>query len=156
MSEHEFYKERVVIHHDAAHPHEHVVREDYVEDAPTRVEHIYYDDGERRQDVRSRGVVREEILSFRRGVYLVLDIVEGLLVIEFLLKLFSVSAANPFAAFMDAITYPFVAPFGSLVSWITPYVAVNWSILIALIAYGLFAYLLIALFESGIRAAYRR
>ncbi len=145
MAEHEFYREKTVIHHTAAHS----------EETPARVEHVYYDPQDQRGNWHTRSVVRGEIISFRRGVFLVVDVVEILLAVEFILKLFVVSA-GPFTAFMDAITYPLIAPFGSITTWLSPYVALNWSILIALLAYTLVAYLLVALFESGVRAAYRR
>jgi hypothetical protein len=137
------------------------VREEVIREEPvSRVERFYqspratiHDD---RRDWRSRRIVRGEILSFRRGVYLILNVVQILLVAEFLIKLFALSAANPFVAFMNTLTYPLIAPFGSLVTWLNPYFAINWSILLAMVVYGLLAYLFIALFEGGIRAAYRK
>ncbi len=158
MADKEIYKEKVIIHHDSAVPHEHVVREEIIRETPQdRVERFYHSPAhDDRRDWHTRRIVRNEILSFRRGVYLLLNLIEILLIAEFLVKLFGFSAANPFAAFINTITYPLIAPFGNLITWITPYFALNWSILVAIIVYGFIAYLFVALFESGIRAAYRK
>jgi hypothetical protein len=162
MSDKEIYKEKVIIHHDdVSVPHEHVVREEIIRETPgARVERFYnsprhtvHDD---RRDWRTRSIVRNEIISFRRGVYLILNIIQVLLIAEFLVKLFALSPANPFVAFIDTITYPLIAPFGNLITWITPYFAINWSIVVAMLIYGLIAYLFVSLFEGGIRAAYRK
>ncbi len=155
MAEREIYKEKVITHHTNG---DREVREDVhiVHEGPG-VEHVYHDDRrERRRNLRTRGTVRREILSFRRGIYLLFDIVTIILVAEFFVRLFGFSPANPIVALIDALSYPFLAPFGSILTFVTPFIAINWSILIAIIVYGIFAYLVVALFESGIRAAYRR
>ncbi len=121
------------------------------------VDHVYYEDRrERRRNWRTRHAVRNGILTFRRGVYLVLEIVEALLVVEFLIRLFGLSPVNYFVAFMNALTLPLLVPFGNISTLIAPYYVIDWSIIFAILLYGLLAYILIALFESGIRAAYRR
>ena len=162
MADKEIYKEKVIIHHDSVVPHDHIVREEIIREVPVdRVERFYNtprhttvpDD---RRDWRTRRIVRNEILSFRRGVYLLLNIVQVLLIAEFLVKLFALSPVNPFVAFLNTITYPLTAPFGAFVTWISPYFAINWSIVIAMVVYAIIAYLFVSLFEGGIRAAYRK
>lgn len=166
MAEQEFYKEKFVTHHgpdaDSNQPHDHIyeergrTREHYA----GRVEHSYYDHDyageERRRDWRRRGLVRSEILTFRRGVFILLDVIEALLVIEFFIRLFGVLPSNFIVSLVNALTFPLISPFGNITTFAPPYFLINWSIVLALLIYGLIGYLMIALFEGGIRSAYRR
>lgn len=115
--------------------------------------YLVHDD---RRDYRTRRIVRNEVLSFRRGAYLILNIAQILLIARFFVELFGLSNANPLAAFIRIISYPLVAPFGNIVTYAAPYLAINWSILVAILVYALITWIVVNLFESGIRSAYRR
>ena len=119
----------------------HVVHED----------HVVHD-----HDRSARREVRRQISGFRSGVYLILDIIEIVLIAEFFVKLFGLNPFNPIVRFIDILSYPLYAPFAGLMTAITPYFIINWSILIAMIVYALLAYFIVALFASGGRASYRR
>ncbi len=135
-----------------------------------KVEKVVYEDGhehlvrdghghlvpEDRRDHRTRRAVRSEILSFRRGAYMILNILQIVLIARFIVELFALSNANPFAAFIRLLSYPLTAPFGNIVTYVAPYLAINWSILVALLVYALITWLVVNLFEGGIRSAYRR
>lgn len=164
MSDQEFYKEKTVVHHNpdavSGRPHDHIYekREKVREHYDGRVEHVYYGDdfGERRRDWRKRSLVRSEMLTFRRGVLILLDIIEALLVIEFFIRLFGVLPVNFFVNLVNALTYPLIAPFGNITTFVPPYFLINWSIILAILIYGAIAMVVITLFEGGIRSAYRR
>jgi YggT family protein len=85
-----------------------------------------------------------------QAVWYVLGVIESLLLIRFLLKLF---AANPNAGFTEMIyslTYPFVAPFIGVFS--SPRLegsVMEWASLLAMLIYWLFAWAVVKLFLMG-------
>lgn len=159
MADKEIYKEKVIIHDSHAHADEvpERVHEEIIRHEPERVvhEHIIHDERPARRDWRARQRARNEAWSLRRGVYLVLDIIEVILIAEFFVKLFGFNPYNPLVALIDALSYPFLAPFAGFFTPISPYFVINWSILIAMVVYALLAYLVIAVFEAGIWESYR-
>ena len=128
----------------------HVVHED---DHFAHDEHHHEGD---RHDYQTRRQVRHQIVGFRKGAYLILDIIEVILIAEFFIKLFGFSAVNPLVRLINILSYPLYAPFAGFMTPVAPYFVINWSILIAMIVYALLAYIIVALFSSGIRSAYRR
>ncbi len=85
-----------------------------------------------------------------QAVWYVLGVIESLLLIRFLLKMF---AANPYAGFTDfiySLTYPFVAPFVGVFNPARVEGSVmEWGTLLAMLIYWLFAWAIIKLFLMG-------
>jgi len=84
-----------------------------------------------------------QIYRAQQVVYLVFGIIEVLIAIRFLLRLFGADPTAPFSAFILAITAPFVAPFVG----VFPNTAVSGAVfepasLLAMIVYALIAWLL--------------
>jgi hypothetical protein len=81
--------------------------------------------------------------KLRQAVLLVFTIINGLIAIRFVLRVFGANQDAPFAAFVYGITAPFLAPFFGLFG--TPRVngsAVEWFSLVAIVAYMLLAWVL--------------
>lgn len=147
---HEIHKEKIIYKDSDGSPR---VREEIREHIYEDHQHVVH---EGRHNNHSRRVVRREILSFRHGAYLILDIIQVLLIARFFVELFGFSSVNSLVNIIRMVTYPLIAPFGNIITYVMPTFALNWSILIAMLVYGLLAYIFIALFESGMRGAYRR
>ncbi len=81
-------------------------------------------------------------------VYYILNIIEALLVIRFILKLLGANANAGFTSGMYAITDPLVLPFKGIFA--TPAAAgsvLEWSTIIAMIIYALIAYGIVQLLQ---------
>ncbi len=61
------------------------------------------------------GFSQEDLRRFTGLIHLGFGILNGLIAIRFLLKLMAANPANPFAAFIYTITYPFLFVFQGLV-----------------------------------------
>ncbi len=86
-------------------------------------------------------------------VYYILNIIEALLVIRFILKLLGANAASGFVSGIYAVTEPLMAPFRGIFA--TPSAqgsVLEWSTIIAMIIYALVAYGIVQL----LRIAYAR
>ncbi|MDQ3018831.1 MAG: YggT family protein [bacterium] len=74
-------------------------------------------------------------------VYYVLNVIEALLLIRFILKLLGANNASGFTSGIYAITEPFVLPFRGIFPTPTASGSVlEWSTIIAMIIYALIAY----------------
>lgn len=86
-------------------------------------------------------------------VYYILNFVEALLLIRFLLKLFGANTVAGFTSGVYAITEPFVMPFkGIFAAPAADGSVLEWSTIIAMIIYALIAYGIVQL----LRIAYAR
>lgn len=102
-------------------------------------------------------VVEERIDEPERRVYtfkvtqliwLIFGIIEGLILIRVVLKLIAANPAAPFAAFIYAVTEPFLQPFIGLTG--TPSaggVVLELSSIIAVIVYALLAWLIVKIID---------
>ena len=82
-----------------------------------------------------------------RIVYLVLGVLEGLLLIRFVLALLGANRANDFAQFVFELSTPFVAPFKGLFNVQTVYGASRFEVetLVAMIIYALIGAVILAI-----------
>ncbi len=88
-------------------------------------------------------------LTVQRVVYFIASVINGLLLVRFLLSLFGANRNNGFADFIYDLTGPLVAPFRSLFS-IDRTIGTTNSVfeietLVAMIVYGLIAWLIVRL-----------
>ena len=83
-----------------------------------------------------------------RIIQYLVGLLNGLLLIRFILSLLGANPANAFANLIYSITYPFVAPFFSLFNYDLRYGVSNFEIytLLAILVYSLIAYAIIRLF----------
>lgn len=83
-----------------------------------------------------------------RSIYWFFGILELLLAVKFLLRLFGANTENQFAQLIQSLTAPFLAPFSTL--FVSPTSEGGGSIfdlniIIAMIIYGILSYLLVSL-----------
>ena len=83
-----------------------------------------------------------------RSIYWFFGILELLLTVKFLLRLFGANTENQFAQLIQSLTAPFLAPFSTL--FVSPTSEGGGSIfdlniIIAMIIYGILSYLLVSL-----------
>lgn len=89
-------------------------------------------------------VRRERTLKIQKGIYLVFGILEGLLLIRFVLNLLGANPAAGFAQFIYRITDPFLAPFVGLFGTARFEVGVfEVNLLVAILVYALIAWVLV-------------
>lgn len=101
----------------------------------------------------SGSVVRSRITEDLPGpggrfafVYYILNVLEALLIIRFLLKVLSANSSAGFTSGIYAITDPFVAPFrGIFPTSAAQGSVVEWNAIIAMIVYALIAYAIVQL-----------
>ena len=82
------------------------------------------------------------------SIYSIIGIIEILLMLRFILRLLGANAQNEFARLINNLSAPFIAPFSTLFISPTSDSGANIfdvNIMIAIIAYGVLSYLLIAL-----------
>ena len=82
------------------------------------------------------------------SIFWLVGILEILLVIRFLLRLFGANPQNEFAQLINNLSAPFIAPFSTLFISPTSGAGANIfdvNIAIAIVAYGLLSYLLVSL-----------
>jgi hypothetical protein len=82
-------------------------------------------------------------------IWLLTDVVEGLLAFRFLLKLFGANPDAAFTAFMYTLTQPFVAPFVAVFPTSYAYASgtiFEWGSLLAMFVYWFIAWAIIRLF----------
>ena len=109
---------------------------------------------------RYQDEVQAERISARRGrrlgrfgqiVYIALGALEALLIIRFVLKLLAANPGAAFTSFIYGLTQVFVAPFeGVFPSPRTNGSIVEVSTLLAIIVYGLIAWLIVSIIEAMI------
>ena len=93
--------------------------------------------------------VPQETIVVSRAVFYILDVIESLLAIRFLLKAFGASSVASFVRFMYSITDPLVAPFrGIFPPAVEQGLAIDWPTLVAMLVYALIAYLIIRLVRA--------
>jgi uncharacterized protein YggT (Ycf19 family) len=81
-----------------------------------------------------------------RVLHLVLDLLEGLLTLRFVLKMFGANAANGFIGVLYGATDPLVAPFrGILADGTARRYVFEWSTILAIVVYAILVYLVIRL-----------
>ncbi len=86
---------------------------------------------------------RGAVYKLRQAIYLVFGIIEGLIAIRFLLRLFGANPGAAFAAFIYNATAPLLAPFIGLFG--TPRFdgsVLEWHSLVAIVVYALIAWVL--------------
>lgn len=88
------------------------------------------------------------ILRFTQVIWFICGISEIILGFRFGLKILGASAYSGFSLFIYTLSYPFVRPFQGIVrEGINGIYVVEWSTLIAMAAYFVVAYILIALLQ---------
>lgn len=89
------------------------------------------------------------VIKLQQVVYFLYSVLATLLILHIILSLFGANRSNGFANFIYNVSNPFVAPFRGLFGYKTQYGVSRFEIesVIALIVYGLVAWLLIRLFE---------
>lgn len=99
----------------------------------------------------SHSTADQPVFKGQQFIYLLYGILAGLLAIRILLSLLGANKSNAFADLIYTITGPFVAPFRGLFGYKVEAGISRFEIetLIAILVYGLFAWLLIKLFELG-------
>ncbi len=81
-------------------------------------------------------------------IYYVLDVVEIILALRLIFRLFIANPGNPFVTFIYALTAPLVAPFrGIFYNTNSVGVYFEWATVIAMIIYALIAYIIVRLIE---------
>lgn len=86
--------------------------------------------------------------ALKRFLYFLLGIVELFLLVQFLIELAGFNPAAPFTVFMEGLTAPFLWPFqGIYPATIHGAIVIDWSVLIAMIAYQLALYIMVSLLE---------
>jgi YggT family protein len=93
------------------------------------------------------------LTKMQQLVYLLFGILNGLLVIRFVLVLFGANPLNTFASFIYDITNPFVAPFRGLFGYSSNTSAAHLEVetIVAVIVYSLLAYVVVRIIGLGKR-----
>lgn len=86
------------------------------------------------------------IALYHRLLYTLLDILEAMLTIRVLLRMFGANPASPFVAWIHAMTDPFVAPFAGIFP--SPAAGIDVAALVAMLAYALLVYALVRLLDA--------
>lgn len=88
-----------------------------------------------------------------RIVWLIAGVLEGLLAIRFLLSLLGANRLNAFADFIYSVTQPLVAPFFGLFNYQPQYGVgrFEYETLVAMLVYGLIAWVIARLLTVGTR-----
>lgn len=77
-----------------------------------------------------------------------LDIAETLLVLRFVFRLFAANAANAIVRLLYNLTDPLIAPFRNIfANWTRDGMVIEWSVVIAMVAYALLALLIVRFFD---------
>ncbi|MBD2178646.1 YggT family protein [Pseudanabaena sp. FACHB-1998] len=103
-----------------------------------------------RQEENRLGVAQRSNVYYGivNSIYWLGGIIEILLMLRFVLRLFGANTKNEFAMFINGLTAPFIAPFSTLFISPTSDGGANIfdvNIVIAIIAYAILSYLLISL-----------
>jgi YggT family protein len=94
----------------------------------------------------TRASLPHEMVMIHRLLYFVLDVICGLLIIRFILRLAGANPGTGFVNFIYALTNPLVAPFRGIFPGIsTGPGVVDWAALMAIIVYVLVIWLLLRL-----------
>lgn len=93
----------------------------------------------------------ESVVKGEKVIYLIYGIIAGLLVIRFVLSLLGANRLNTFADLIYSLTSPLVAPFRGLFNIDTTYGVSRFDIesLIAIIVYGLIAWIIVKALDLG-------
>ncbi len=96
--------------------------------------------------VETTRVVPSEFILARRAVYFIFDIIELLLGIRFVLKLFGADPTTSFSNFIETVAGPLLAPFrGIFAAVATQGMIFDWATLVAMAVYALIAYIIVRL-----------
>jgi uncharacterized protein YggT (Ycf19 family) len=114
-----------------------VYRERVVIDRPTNnANNVYYTTAQRS--------------SISRVIYGILDVIEILLALRFVLRLLGASAASGFANAIYNITAPLINPFRGIVANATSAgVTIEWTTIIAMAVYAFIAYAIVRLIGAS-------
>lgn len=93
----------------------------------------------------------ESVMKGQKIVYLIYSVIAGLLAIRFVFSLLGANRSNAFADLIYSLTGSLVAPFRGLFSIDTTYGVSRFDIesVIAILVYGLIAWLLTMVFDIG-------
>ncbi|MDP2629090.1 MAG: YggT family protein [Candidatus Harrisonbacteria bacterium] len=107
------------------------------------------------EEIRERRVIvyngSDGISAASRIVFFIVDIIEILLAIRFILKILAANSANAFVSAIYSLTAPLVAPFLGIFSSppVTAGSVLEWGTLIAMLIYGLIGYALVRILRGG-------
>src|SRR5262249_42047778 len=108
-----------------------------------------YEERTTHQDPVKPVVIRTSRYSGIGILYVLLDIVEGLLAIRLILRLLVANPGNSFVALMYNITAPLIAPFRSaFASTVSQGAVIEWSTVLAMIVYALIVFAIVELVDS--------
>jgi YggT family protein len=120
---------------------------------------VYQDDDGSVVEHESRSITQDDSVPARniaqQLIYFVLTIINGLIVVRFILSLFGANRANTFADTIYTLSSPFVSPFRSLFSVDSRVGETGGRFeiesIVAIIVYSLLAWILIRAFAVGSR-----
>jgi hypothetical protein len=101
-----------------------------------------------RPAMASGPVIRSQYNPASRVIYFLLDVVEILLALRFVLRLLSANSVNAFTNFIYSVTAPLIAPFRGIFPTTSASGAiVEWTTVVAMILYALIAYAIVRLID---------
>ncbi len=121
------------------------------EEQEIRTQKVHRGDTEVEKQSISRRSTDESVVKGEKIVYLIYGILAGLLAIRFVLSLMGANRINTFADLIYSVTGPMVAPFRGLFNIDTTYGVSRFDMesLIAIIVYGLIAWVIVKALDIG-------